>query len=217
MQLAEQWRRIEGSLPDDWADARLLLRVPDSTRLNRAAALLSPLNAGRTADGLRFSCARRGQGALPDLMARLLKRLDDEGIQGTLELVGTSTADSEPAPEPLHAGRPLAEAWAVEVDGLPPDWSDVYAELELTSSDYVERAALLAAPINPHRNDRSPVFRFRCAQRFGYGASPVMVRRCLERLDAEGITGEVRIVHSLADTHPVSTQGPVWYVEGRSV
>ena len=217
MQLAEQWRRIESTLSDDWADAELLLRVPDSTRRDRAAALLGPLNAGRTGDGLRFSCSRRGA-PLPDLMARLLGRLDRDGIQGTLELVASSA--SEPAPVAAAAPaarRRLADTWATEVAGLPPDWSDVYGELELTSTDHLDRAALLAAPINPARHDKSPAFRFRCASRFGYGASPDMVRRCLERLDEEGITGDVRILRSLADTHPVATQGPVWYVGGRSV
>ena len=109
-------------------------------------------------------------------------------------------------------------AWAAEVEGLPADWSDVYAELELTSSDYVERAALLAgARSTPPGTTVPPSSASAARARFGYGASPEMVRRCLERLDAEGITGEVRIVYSLADTHPVATQGPVWYVDGRSV
>jgi hypothetical protein len=44
-----------------------------------------------------------------------------------------------------------------------------------------------------------------------------MVRRCLARLDEEGIPGEVRIVLALSDTHPVGTQGPVWYVGGKAV
>ena len=44
-----------------------------------------------------------------------------------------------------------------------------------------------------------------------------MARRCQERLDAEGIGARVTILHSLADTKPVMTQGPVWYLEGRSV
>jgi hypothetical protein len=41
------------------------------------------------------------------------------------------------------------------------------------------------------------------------------VRRCLERLDAAGIPGRVRIVRALSDTQPVATQGPVWYVGGK--
>jgi hypothetical protein len=44
-----------------------------------------------------------------------------------------------------------------------------------------------------------------------------MVRRCLERLDAEPIPAEVRIVRALSDSHPVATQGPVWYLGGRPV
>jgi hypothetical protein len=44
-----------------------------------------------------------------------------------------------------------------------------------------------------------------------------MTHRCLERLDAEDIRGEVRVLRALSDTHHVWTQGPVWYVGGRSV
>ena len=214
MGLVDQWRAIEGALPDEWADARLLLRIDDAEKADRAAALLAPLNAGRVSAGLRFYTARRGSGPLPDLMSRLLARLDAEGIDGALELVGSGEA--EPPPSPV-ARRTLAATWDTEVAALPPDWSDVYAELELTSTDYLDRAALLVAPVNPSRYGGRPGYRFRCARRFGYGASPGMVRRCLERLDGERITGEVRILRSLADTEPVSTQGPVWYIGGRSV
>jgi hypothetical protein len=44
-----------------------------------------------------------------------------------------------------------------------------------------------------------------------------MVRRCLTRLDAEPIPGEVRIIRALSDSRPVGTQGPVWYVGGKAV
>ena len=44
-----------------------------------------------------------------------------------------------------------------------------------------------------------------------------MVRRCLQRLDDEGLRGHVRILRALADTKPYYTQGPVWYVDGRAV
>ena len=44
-----------------------------------------------------------------------------------------------------------------------------------------------------------------------------MVRRCLERMDEDGIKGQLRILYVLSDTDPVSTQGPVWYLEGKSV
>jgi hypothetical protein len=44
-----------------------------------------------------------------------------------------------------------------------------------------------------------------------------MARRCFERMDAEGITGRVTVVHSLSDADNEVTQGPVWRVAGRSV
>ena len=44
-----------------------------------------------------------------------------------------------------------------------------------------------------------------------------MTRRCFERLDTEGIGARVTILHALADTKPVMTQGPVWYLDGGPV
>src|SRR5207253_1228566 len=100
---------------------------------------------------------------------------------------------------------------------LPADWSDLYAEVRFTSTHYVERAALLLAPVNPARYGGPNALRFRCARTFGYGVSPEMAGRCLERCDEEGITGEVEILRVLSDTYPVATQGPVWYVGGHAV
>jgi hypothetical protein len=110
----------------------------------------------------------------------------------------------------------LAEAWAAELAKLPSDWSDVYGEVELISSDYLEAAALQLVPINPRLQGPGTTFRFRCAARFGYGASPGMVARCLERCDEKGIR-TVRVLLALSDSRPVGTQGPVWYVGGRTV
>jgi hypothetical protein len=44
-----------------------------------------------------------------------------------------------------------------------------------------------------------------------------MARRCLERLDEESITGRLRLLRVLSDTHHAATQGPVWLVGRRSV
>jgi hypothetical protein len=44
-----------------------------------------------------------------------------------------------------------------------------------------------------------------------------MTRRCLERLDAEGIPATLTLLHVLSDTHNVATQGPVWRVAGKAV
>jgi hypothetical protein len=211
--LVEQWREIVRGLPEDWADARLRLTIEDDGVAARAASLLAPLNPGSRGTVLRFYAARRGAGPSPDLVEPLLARLDKERIAGNLELVGAG----EVAPEPAIHRPTLAGSWDAAVAALPPDWSDLYAEVELVSTDWLDRAALLMAPVNPARYGGKPGFRFRVARRFGYGASAEMTRRCLERVDQEEIRGELRILRVLSDTDPVHTQGPVWYVEGRSV
>ena len=140
-------------------------------------------------------------------------RLDRQGIGGTLELAGVTEAEAAPESEP----ESLVAAWDAEVATLPDDWSDMYAEIVLRSSDHLERAALLIAPMNPTRPGKTLALRFRVARRFGYGISPAMARRCLERLDEEGISGELHILGVLCDTHPVATQGPVLRVGGKAV
>ena len=122
----------------------------------------------------------------------------------------------EAAPADTAPGS-LAEAWDKALAELAPDWSDIYAEVELASSDNLDPAAIDLSPVNPSRFGPATSFRFRCARHFGYGASPGMVRRCLERVDARGIEGRLAIVYALSDTKPVGTQGPVWYVGGKVV
>jgi hypothetical protein len=213
MRLSQQWDEIERGLPDQWADARLALTVPDAQQAVRATALLAPLGPGRSGETIRFTSARRGAGFGPEQVRKLLRKLDSERIKGTLELVSSEVA----APEPEPPRETFVGQWEAALAELPADWSDLYAELELGSTDHLERAALLLAPLNPARFDGSPGFRFRVASRTGYGASAQMTRRCLERLDAAGITGRVRVLRVLSDTGHVDTQGPVWYVAGHAV
>jgi hypothetical protein len=215
MALVTQWERLQTELPSDWSEARLALRVATDGDAARAAALLGPLMPGRAGHVVRFYATRRGAGPTPGAVGRGLARLDADGISGQLELVQ--------AREPLSAEAPasgrlhLAEAWDDAVAALPPDWSDLYAEVELASSDHLDPAAVALAPLNPARFGGVPGFRFRCARRFGYGASPGMVRRSLAQLDEREFPGEIRILRALSDTKPVGTQGPVWYLGGKVV
>jgi hypothetical protein len=209
----EQWRQIRAELPADWADARLTLTVPNPSQRSRAAALLGPAGPGIAGDELRVTVSRTGSGIGPDQLEKLLRKIDDERIRGTLRLLETG----ERAPRVEAPRLRLADAWTQAVAALPPDWSDLYCELELTSSDHLQRAALLLAPVNPARVPGRSAFRFRVAHTFGYGASPQMTARSFERLDQEGIPGRLTILHVLSDTHNVDTQGPVWRVGGKAV
>jgi hypothetical protein len=213
VKLVVQWSRVESTLDPNWGEAQLLLLIDDASRSERAAALLGPANPGRSGNAIRFTTARGGGALGPEAVRRMLRRLDDEGIAGRLELVAANAA----TPVPVVERRTLADAWDAELAVLPADWSDLWCQLLLTSTDHLEPAALLTAPLNPRRFDDSAAYRFRCARSFGYGASPGMVRRCFERLDDEDIPGKVSILRALSDTHPVGTQGPVWYVGGRTV
>ena len=213
MSLKDQWQEIAKALPENWADARLRVTIEDERAADRTAAVLAPLTPGRRGNTLHFYTAPAGAGPAPGLVERLLARLDEEQISGKLELVGAG----ETAPKPVTPRATLAGTWDESIAALPADWSDLYAEVELVSTDWLDRAALLMAPVNPARYGGAPGFRFRVARRFGYGAAPEMTRRCLERVDQEDIRGELRILRVLSDTDPVATQGPVWYLEGRSV
>ena len=177
--------------------------------------MLAPAGPGRRGPEIRFATTRSAGGVTPDHLRRLLARLDAERIRGELAFV--STRAPEPARAPTPAGASLAASWDDALAALPDDWSDLLVELELTSTDHVERGALLLSPVNPARHGGPTGLRFRCARRFGYGASPGMVRRCLTRLDDAPIRGRIRIVRALSDTKPVGTQGPVWYVGGKAV
>ena len=213
MGLVEQWRRLGSELPSGWSEARLALTLPHPEQRERAALLLSPASPNRAGETLQFSVKRAGGGLGPDQCTKLLGKLDDERIRGTVTLVETVQREVEVAAPNVE----LAGAWAAAVAELPPDWSDLYCELELDSSDYLQRAALHVAPLNPARVPGRSAFRFRVAHSFGYGASPQMTARCFERVDADGITGRLTVLRVLSDTHNVATQGPVWRVEGKAV
>jgi hypothetical protein len=111
----------------------------------------------------------------------------------------------------------LAGHWQALVDELPRDWSHLLAQVDLDSSDFLERGALLLAPANPLLAGGPRSLRFRSARTVGYGVAVEMARRCLERLDRERITGRVRILQVVSEARPVATQGPVWRIGGRAV
>jgi hypothetical protein len=209
--LVERWNQVESGLDPRWTEVTLSLAIHDDQARSRAAALLAPAGPGVSSSEIRFTVSTRGTGIGPEGARRLLRRIDDEGIRGRLELVASQGA--RPQPEP--AVRSLAAEWQTALEVLPSDWSDLVGEIELDSSADVDRGAVLCAPINPIQSTGRPGFRFRCASHRGYGASPGMVGRCLARLDEAGISGRVRITRALSDVHPVGTQGATFVVGRR--
>jgi hypothetical protein len=218
VRLAEQWSEVLAELPRGWRSASLTLSLDDPADAARAAVLLGPAAPGRSDSSFRVDVVREARpvGTSAELFRRVLQRLDREGIEGRLAVAAAAEPDGAEAAE-RPAPSALAGQWEALLGALPVDWSHLLAELELDSSDYLDRGALLLAPVNPTLVGSPATFRFRAARAVGYGASTGMVRRCLERLDRERITGRTSIVHVVSDAQPVATQGPVWRMGGRVV
>jgi hypothetical protein len=213
MSLVGQWRELEIALPDGWVRVSAQLEIRDPEVAARASALLGPAGPYRTGTTLRFASARDGSAQGPDGIARLLRRLDDARIGGTLTALGSEKAAARAEREVTT----LVESWDAMLAELPGDWSDLVAEVHLLSTDYVEHAAVLCIQMNPRRVGDSAVFRFRAAHHAGYGVAPQMARRCLERCDEDDIRGSIELVRVLSDTHLVATQGPVWILDGQTI
>lgn len=216
VKLVDQWAGLERRLPIDWETIDLRLSTEQPDEIGEAARVLGPMNVGRVGDQLAVTVRRAGGASGPEAARRLFGRLDEARIWCLLEQddVGVREPDAATSAA-VGEAAPVAEAWDAALAELPSGWSDLLCSLELMSSDLLPRAALLCAPINPTRDRNAVAFTFRCASRQGYGVSPVMARRCFERLDAEGIEGEVSVLRVVSDTDNVATQGPVWYVGGK--
>jgi hypothetical protein len=217
MALVKDWGDLAATLPERWLEARIGLTLEEVGQAGRVRELLGPLQPveiGSGAVSIRIARAAAALGPSPEMLRRALARLDAERLHGRLEVLAVDEAPEIAAAAGLSA---LPEAWDAALAVLPADWSDLLGEIELDSSDYIEPGALHLAPMNPRRIERTLRLQFRCARRYGYGASPGMVRRCLERCDGAGITGRVEILRALSDTRPVGTQGPVWHIGGRMV
>jgi hypothetical protein len=212
VRLADQWGAIESALPAEWEAVQLTVATEQRTELGRAAQVLGPMSVGRVGDHLVVTVRRAGGAAGPEAARRLFSILDEQRVWCTL----SAGPIAEAAPEPIvTAKETVAATWDAELKALPPDWSDLLCELELESGALLPRAALLCAPINPTRDRSKIAFTFRCARLAGYGVSPMMARRCFERLDEAGIEGRARVLRVLSDTDGVATQGPVWLVGGK--
>jgi hypothetical protein len=189
----------------------LRLALKDRATADRAAAMLGPAGAYRAAPTvLLFDVARDGTATSPDNLTRLLRNVPN----GALSLSGSQAGQQE---APTRETTRLTASWDRAIAGLPADWSDLYVELDLTSTDYVEPAAVLCVQCNPRRDGRRAALRFRCARVQGYGVAPEMARRCLERCDAARIQGSISVLRAVSASRHVGTQGPVWLENGKTL
>ena len=220
--LVAQWDAMVAQLSADWGEVGVRLRLARPEDASRAAALLGALSPGVAGDALHLRVTSAGE-AGPGTVRRLLGRLDAEAIRGTVELGSEQHIDrssgtaAEVADSPQRETTTLAAAWDQLVASFVEDWTDLLCLVELRSSDDLAPAALALAPLNPSRHDGTLAFRFRIARHYGYGAAPGMARRCMERLDEQGIPGSLTLLEMLADTQPVLTQGPTFVVSDRAV
>ena len=197
-------------MPETWVRASLRLELSDDKAADQAAAALGPTGPYRVSPTiLQFSVARDGTALGPECVTKLLSRI----AAGTLTLSNSHTA----APPVEREVISLVASWDTALEGLPSYWSDLYAEVEFTSSDYIEPAAVLCIQMNPRRDGARAAFNFRAARLAGYGVAPGMARRCFELCDEQGIRGSISVLRVLSDTHLVATQGPVWLSGGKTL
>ena len=212
--LVDQWKTLGSELPETWSSVELEFRLEQRGEAELASRLLGPAQPRRPEPGvLRFRVARDGTAPSPDGIQRLFRRIDAERVHGKLALVGQTARGTTPE----LVEESLVESWDAAEQSLPADWSHVVCEVELRSTDYVDRASLNCVPMNLRRMGDTPRLRFRAARTFGYGAAPQMVRRCFERCDHDGIKGTVRVLNAVSSSDPVGTQGPVWITNATHV
>jgi len=90
MALAEDFEAVVETLPDDWTDLELDLRIADESRYVDAAVMLSQVNAqpySRAEWHWRINVAHRfGHAAAAETVRGVLTKLDREKIAGELRV-----------------------------------------------------------------------------------------------------------------------------------
>jgi hypothetical protein len=90
MALADEFEAVVESLPDDWTDLELDLRIADETRYVDAAVMLAQVNAqpySRASWDWRINVAHRfGHAAAAETVRGALAKLDREAIAGELRV-----------------------------------------------------------------------------------------------------------------------------------
>ena len=215
MKLVEQWRTIEAELPAGWVDVAARRRPRDGAERPRAASIARP-GEPRSRRRRAPLHVRRGGGARAvGPSARDALRQAGRGARSgrRCALVDVDGERRRGAAE----RRPLADRVGSRGRGAAPRLERRVRRARLRLERRPRpRPRCCCAPLNPTHVAGRSAFRFRVATgRLRRVAE--MVARCLARLDAEEIRGEVEILRVLCETGHVATQGPVFRVGGQSV
>ena len=88
----------------------------------------------------------------------------------------------------------LASDFKQVLDSLPPDWTDLELDLRIDDeSRYVDTAVALSQVNAQPYSAADWDWRLLVAQSFGHGAAANTVAGVLERLDADGVSGEMEV------------------------
>ena len=88
----------------------------------------------------------------------------------------------------------LAEDFQLALDSLPSDWTDLEVDLRIDDEGRYVDAAVVLSQVNaqPYSVDDWH-WRLLVAHSFGHAAAAETVRGALEKLDAEGVVGEMQV------------------------
>ena len=88
----------------------------------------------------------------------------------------------------------LAADFQQVLDSLPPDWTDLELDLRIDDEGkYVDSAVALSQVNAQPYSEADWDWRLLVAQSFGHAAAPESVGGVLEKLDREGVTGELQV------------------------
>ncbi|HEX2393520.1 MAG TPA: hypothetical protein VHI77_11450 [Solirubrobacterales bacterium] len=88
----------------------------------------------------------------------------------------------------------LAAQFSELLGGLPPDWTDLEVDLRIEDESRYIDAAVALSQVNAQVYSRSEWhWRLLIAQSFGHAAAAETVRGVLEKLDQQGVSGEMRV------------------------
>jgi hypothetical protein len=89
----------------------------------------------------------------------------------------------------------LADDFQRVLEALPADWTDLELDLRIDDEDrYIDTAVWLSQVNAQPYSKRDWHWRLPIARSFGHAAAPQSVKGVFEKLDREGVAGELRVV-----------------------